>query len=102
MNVSEQPTDPSSHEIEFGTLIISIATSALIHLGEHSSEENALIDKSSISVNIPLAKQSIDMLGILQEKTRGNLTAEEHRLLEGVLYDLRLKYVKAVEASAPK
>jgi len=45
-------------------------------------------------VNLPLAKQTIDILGILQEKTSGNLTDEEHNLLTNLLYDLRMRYVR--------
>lgn len=46
-------------------------------------------------VNLPLARHTIDLLGMLQEKTRGNLTAEEHRLLENGLTELRFRYVQA-------
>jgi hypothetical protein len=45
-------------------------------------------------VDLPLAKQIIDTLGMLQEKTRGNLDADEDRLLKNLLYDLRLRYVQ--------
>ena len=48
-------------------------------------------------VNLPLARHTIDLLGMLQEKTRGNLTTEEHRLLENGLTELRFRYVQASE-----
>ena len=44
--------------------------------------------------NLPLAKQTIDILGVLQEKTKGNLTKDEEQLIENLLHDLRLKYVE--------
>lgn len=46
------------------------------------------------SVNLELARHTIDILGMLQEKTKGNLTEEEERLLSGMLYELRLKFVE--------
>ena len=62
---------------------------ALVHLGElpQPGEES--------DVDIGLAKQTIDILGMLAEKTRGNLTHAEAKLLEHLLYDLRMKYVEA-------
>ena len=47
--------------------------------------------------DIPVAKQMIDILGMLREKTRGNLDAGEEQLVEDVLFDLRMKYVEAVK-----
>jgi hypothetical protein len=47
------------------------------------------------SKNIPLAKQTIDLLGMLKEKTKGNLTTDEEKFLESILYDLRMRYVRA-------
>jgi hypothetical protein len=67
---------------------VGLATSALIHLGE--SPESA-----SEPPDLPAAKHAIDLLGILKDKTKGNLENEEEALLETLLYDLRLKYVKA-------
>jgi hypothetical protein len=79
-------------EINFSTFIISLSTQALMHLGEIA---NPLGGKSEIDV--PVAKQMIDILGMLQEKTRGNLDAGEARLIEDLLFDLRMKYVDAVK-----
>jgi hypothetical protein len=56
---------------------------------------NPLGGKSEI--DIPVAKQMIDIVGMLREKTRGNLDAGEERLVEDVLFDLRMKYVEAVK-----
>lgn len=79
----------SPHEaIDFATFVMSLAASALINLGEHED------DQGKLNVNLPLAKQSIEILGMLREKTRGNLSAEEQSTLESVLYDLRLRFLK--------
>ena len=53
----------------------------------------------ALLINFPLAKQSIDLLTMVQDKTRGNLTSEEHKLLENLLYDLRMKYVAECKGS---
>jgi hypothetical protein len=84
------PEDPSV-PIDFATFILSLSSSAAYHLGlaphpEGESENN--------STNLPMAKQTIDILGILQEKTRGNLTGEEERILGEVLYNLRMAFVR--------
>ena len=88
---TETPQEPLP-EINFSTFVISLSTQALMHLGEIA---NPLSGKSEMDV--PVAKQMIDILGMLQEKTRGNLDAGEARLLEDLLFDLRMKYVEAVK-----
>lgn len=75
-------------EIDFITFIMSLATSALIQLGEH--EEGVAAPQE----DLPLAKQTIEILGMLHEKTRGNLSSDEGRVIEGVLYDLRMRYLQ--------
>ncbi len=84
----EQP--PPLPEVTFATFVYSLSTSALVHLGEIPEPISEKMDR-----NLPLAKQTIDILGILQEKTQGNLTPEEENLLNSFLYDLRMRYVKA-------
>lgn len=76
--------------IDFSTLCLSLSTSALIHLGAMAHPETGRVE-----AHLPLARQTIDTLGMLQEKTQGNLSKDEARLLEHLLYDLRLKYVEA-------
>lgn len=78
-------------EITFSSLIFSLSTSALIQLGEIEDPVTKKRDK-----NLPLAKQTIDLIGMLKEKTKGNLTPEEERLIDNILFDLRMRYVKAV------
>jgi hypothetical protein len=85
----EQP--PPLPEVNFASFIYSLSTSALVHLGEIPEPITEKMDK-----NLPLAKQTIDILGILQEKTKGNLSHEEENLLNNFLYDLRMRYVKAM------
>jgi hypothetical protein len=85
----EQP--PPVPEVTFSAFVYSLSTSALVHLGEIPEPITEKMDK-----NLPLAKQTIDILGILQEKTKGNLAQEEENLLNSFLYDLRMRYVKAM------
>ncbi len=76
-------------KIDFATFILSINSSALVQLG--------LIEDpgtKELSKNLPLAKQTIDLLAMLEEKTKGNLTSDEENILKNVLYELRMLYVK--------
>jgi len=79
-------------EINFSTFVISLSTQALMQLGEIA---NPLSGK--VEPDVPAAKQMIDILGMLQEKSKGNLNSGEERLLEDILFDLRMKYVEAVK-----
>jgi len=76
-------------EINFATFIFSLNSSALVHLGVIEDPATGQKKKS-----LPLAKQTIDILGILAEKTGGNLTEDEENLLKHILHELRLMYVK--------
>ena len=77
-------------EINFSNFIFSLSTSALIQLGEIPDPVT-----SESAKNLPMAKQTIDILGILQEKTKGNLTSDEEALIQNIVYDLRMRFVKA-------
>lgn len=77
-------------EINFINFLFSISTSALIQLGEIQDPVSQQTAK-----NLPLAKQTIDLIGMLKEKTKGNLTPEEAKLIENILFDLRMRYLKA-------
>jgi len=79
--------------IDFSTIVLSLATSAMVHMGLVPESEGG-----STETNLPLAQQTIDTLELLQNKTRGNLTDDETRLLQSVLYELRMSYVKARES----
>lgn len=77
--------------IDFSTLVVSLSQTALVHLGEATHPETG---KKQPVRDLPLARQTIDLLGVLQEKTKGNLTGDEERLLDQVLYDLRMRFVE--------
>jgi hypothetical protein len=77
-------------EINFINFLFSISTSALIQLGEIEDP----VSQQTVK-NLPLAKQTIDLIGMLKEKTKGNLTPDEAKLIENILFDLRMRYVKA-------
>jgi hypothetical protein len=76
--------------INFATFIFSLNSSALVQLG--MMDDPMTGEKSE---NLPLAKQTIDILSMLEEKTRGNLDTDEAAMLKNILYDLRIHYVKA-------
>jgi hypothetical protein len=76
-------------EVTMATFVFSLSSSALVHLGEIPEPETNMS-----RVDLPIAKQIIDTLGMLQEKTKGNLDPDEERLLRSVLYDLRMRYVQ--------
>jgi hypothetical protein len=78
-------------EITFSFFLFSLSSSAFAHLGVMAHPETGEVKK-----NLPLAKQTIDLLALLREKTRNNLTTEEENLFDGILYDLRMQYVKEV------
>ena len=76
-------------EINFPTFVASLNASALVHLGV--IEDPASGSKTK---NLPMAKQTIDILSMLEEKTEGNLSPDEKNMLQNILYDLRILYVK--------
>lgn len=75
-------------EVTFSTFVMSLASSALVHLGEVPEPESG-----RTMANLPVAKHTIDILAMLQEKTGNCLAPDERRLLEGLLYELRMQYV---------
>jgi hypothetical protein len=86
----EQPSYPPLPEVNFSTLIVSLSTEILFHMGELPHPVSGETKK-----DLPLAKHAIDTLAMLKEKTQGNLTEDEQKLLEGMLYDLRMAYIRA-------
>ena len=79
-----------SEPLSFTAFVVSLATTAAIHLGDLA--DPATGDKPE--QNLAGAAQMIEILSLLEEKTRGNLTAEERQVLEQVLYELRLRFVE--------
>ncbi len=76
-------------EVTLASFIISLSSSAFVHLGDMPDPVSGETRK-----NLSLAKQTIDLLGLLREKTRNNLLEEEEKLFDHLLYDLRMRYVK--------
>ena len=83
--------------LSFSTFIFSLGTSALMLMGEKLSP-----DQLSTSVNLPQAKEIVDILSILETKTQGNLTPEEAAVMKDMLYTLRMKYVEASSGKKPE
>jgi len=75
-------------QVSFSTFILSLYSSALVQLGEVPD-----LDTGSVSQNLEIARHSIDIISMLFEKTRNNLDADEMRLIEDLLYELRMKYI---------
>jgi hypothetical protein len=81
--------DPQAEAITFASFVFSLSTQALVHLGEIPDPVDG-----ATHVHLEGARQIIDILAILAEKTRGNLDPAETSLLESALYDLRMRYVE--------
>ena len=79
-------------EVDFHTFVLSLGSSALLHLGELEHP-----DAGGPHKDLPLAKHTIDILAMLEQKTKGNLTTAEAKLISSLLYDLRLRYVEATK-----
>lgn len=93
---------PSDHlhehapPLTFSSFIFSLSSSALMLMGEKLSPE-----QPNTPVNLPQAKEIVDILSILDEKTKGNLTEEEAAVMKDMLYTLRMKFVQAATGKAP-
>src|SRR5690349_21585488 len=83
-------SEPPNGELSFTAFVLGVAASAFIQLGERPDPETGRTE-----VNVPAAKQTLDLLLMLRDKTRGNLTAEEERLFASLLTDLQLRFVQA-------
>lgn len=80
-------------EVDFATFVLSLSHSARMHLGDAPNP----VDGQTV-VELSLARQTIDLLALLQDKTQGNLSGEEDRLLSSALFDLRMRYVEVRKA----
>lgn len=78
-------------EVTFSSLVVSLSSTAFLHLGAIPDPGTGKQEK-----NLTLAKQAIDLLGVLREKTRNNLSPDEENLFNHLLYDLRMAYIKEV------
>jgi hypothetical protein len=86
----DEPRSQPLPEVNFNSLIFSLSSSALLHIGEITDPQTGEMKK-----DLPMAKHSIDIIAMLQEKTKGNLNDEEQQFIDSILTDLRLRYVKA-------
>ena len=90
----EEPVEQQTIElppVSFEHFILGLYNTTLFHLGVRDPESGNLIQ------NLPVARHNIDTLGMLQEKTKGNLTAPESNLLDNILYELRMNYLRAAK-----
>ncbi len=89
----EEKTDTRAEEclpeINFSNFVLSLSTTAMYHFGDFHDPVSGKADR-----NLAAAKQTIDILGMLQTKTAGNLDENEKSLLDGLLFELRMRYVK--------
>jgi hypothetical protein len=89
-NSGQKPDNENNYPpINFTNFVLSLSTSALFHFGDFPESEDGVPQK-----NLPAAKQTIDILDMLNEKTKGNLDKNESNLIQGVLYELKMRYVK--------
>ena len=86
---AEGPEDDYMPEVNFYNFIVSLSTTALYHFGDFSDP-----DTNNAETNLPAAKQLIDTISMLKDKTKGNLEPDELNLIEGVLFELRMRFVK--------
>ena len=84
----EQPTG-QPFKLDFSTFIMSLTSSAFYHLGDIADPETGKTE-----TNLPAVQQTIEMLIMLKEKTEGNLSEEEGKLLEQLIYELQMKFMK--------
>ncbi len=85
-------------EATFSSLVLMFGTTALMHLGAVPDPEGG-----AKKADLPQVKQVIDILDVLKDKTAGNLSAEESRLLGDLLFDLRMRYLEATkQAGTPQ
>ena len=90
--MTQLPNEPS---LSFTEFVISLASTAAIHLGDLADPESG----ERFEPNLQGARQMIEILALLELKTRGNLSAEERQVIEQVLYELRMRFVEAKQGS---
>ncbi|HKH74620.1 MAG TPA: DUF1844 domain-containing protein [Vicinamibacterales bacterium] len=99
MSDAEQSTSGAPHDpnaVTFVGFVLSLAHTAAYHFGDVPDP----VTGQSSPANLAAAQQIIDILSLLDEKTRGNLTAQERQLLEQLLYELRMRYVEASKSGS--
>ena len=95
-NDTSAPAGASESGINFASFVLSLVHTAAVHFGDVADP----VTGERHAPNLQLAQQMIDILAMLEEKTRGNLSAEERQLIDQVLYELRMRYVEVSRAGA--
>jgi hypothetical protein len=99
----EQQNGSSTNEsqdegaITFAAFVLSLAHTAAVHFGDIPDP----VSGQTSQANLPAAQQMIDILSLLEAKTRGNLTAEERQLLDQILFELRMRFVEVSKPKSP-
>ncbi len=96
IQTASEHTHEAAPPLSFSSFIFSLGTSALMLMGEKLNP-----DQPNTPVNLPQAKEIVDILSILEEKTKGNLTSEEAAVMKDMLYTLRMKYVESSSGKRP-
>ena len=91
MSTEDQPS------VSFAGFIISLATTAAVHFGDYADPSTGQREPQ----NLEAAHQMIELIAMLQEKTKGNLSADETKLVDDLLYELRMRFVQA-QAGEPR
>jgi len=92
---NEQHESGTDGGISFAAFVLSLAHTSAVHFVDIPDP----VSGTTSEANLPAAHQMIDILSLLETKTRGNLTAEERQLLEQILYELRLRFVEIQKPS---
>jgi len=95
--MADEQQDHDQTAITFPAFVLSLAHTAAVHFGDVPDPATG----QPLPVNLAAAQQMIDILSLLEQKTRGNLSAEERQLLEQILFELRLRYVEASKNPPP-
>ncbi len=91
-----KPAGQQKFQIDFSTFIMSLTSSAFYHLGDLADPLTGQKE-----TNLPAVQQTIDMLIMLKAKTKGNLSGDEDKLLDQLIYELQVKYVEKTRGQAP-
>ena len=89
-----EPQQQQAPQIDFPTFVISMSTSAMVHMGLIEDPHT-----KSKTKNLDVARQEIDIISMLNEKTRGNLSPEEEKMMRDILYELRMRFVDASKSA---
>jgi hypothetical protein len=89
--MSDEAKAPELPAVDFSNFVLSLAATAMVQLGMVPDPETG----TTVEPNLPIAQHTIDTLAMMREKTRGNLDDDEEKLLDSMLYELRMRFVEA-------